>query len=244
MSDKDKEEEIGRSNREILTAKVITVLLLMIQIFNVLMASLLLVFVPQQCGSEACGITQSFESLTRIGVIGMVLNFIALAANLTHEIFVWRREMWMNNHFDDDDTYTDENLGKTLKIHPIIDEEFQRHNKKVIVSSILCIFINALNVVISAFVLFGYRYENTRTTTTYITYMLLLVNIFKGVVMNAYKGLKEGRGYSNIETEPFEWNMIHKNFCTGGQAEDNERKAPNQEQQGQGQPTSSEISMV
>jgi len=139
---------------------------------------------------------------------------------LIHEFEVWRREMWMIASFDDDDKYTDENLGKTLKLYPAINDEFQWRNKKVIVVAVFCIIANIVNVVVSGHVVLSLRYLGTTSVTTYITYVLLLVNVFKGVITNAYKGITDGRGYSNITSEPFEWNMISPKLAGQGQAED------------------------
>jgi len=232
-------DELGRGNSAVIIDKVITVLMVMIQLFNVLMASLLVLFIPQQCDPipgapvntidalpHPCSVTELFQNVSHIQAGALAINFVTLTLMLIHEWFVWRREMWMIKHFDDDDFYTDENLGNTLKLehYAEIHGEFNEHNKRVLATSITCILLCIINVPLSGFVIF-HRGTGSHTYTTFATYALLLVTVFKGVISNSYKGFKEGRGFSNIQTEPFQWNMIHKNFAHKGQFEDTAKYA-------------------
>jgi len=203
-----------------------------IQAFQILMSCLLLLFVPQQCDGDTslpnndpnyfphtCSLTESVEHVSSAQAFGIALNFICLALMLCRQFYTWKREQWMLEYFDDDDCFTDENLGKTLSKYPEVNDDFQRFNRVVIGTSLACMILCLINVIASGYLIFKFHFAGTRTVTTYLSYVLSLFGMFKGNVQYAYAGISKGKGYSLIEIEPFEWNMVAAKYAAQGQHE-------------------------
>jgi len=235
QSAEEKEKAYEKAEKkEELTEKISTLITLGIQCLQVLMACLLVVFVPQTCPAppvpvdcpvcpNPCGVSETFQDLRGIQVAALALNFITLIATLVYQYCVWIREDWMIMHFHfDDDKYSEDNLKKTLPLYDVIDYNFKRHNYQTLILAGVCMVLHIINIVLSAFVVFTDRYGGTHTLTTYLTYVLLVVGIFKGALMNAWQGL-HGRGLSNFTLLPYEWNMIRPEHAPRGQAEDNKK---------------------
>jgi len=239
QSAEEKEKAYEKAEKkEELTEKISTLITLGIQCLQVLMACLLVVFVPQSCPESAppvptgcpaivcpnpCSVSETLTNLRGIQIVALVLNFITLVVTLVYQYCVWLREDWMIMHFHfDDDKYSEDNLKKTLPLYDVIDYNFKRHNYQTLILAGVCMVLHIINIVLSAFVVFTDRYGGTHTLTTYLTYVLLVVGIFKGALMNAWQGL-HGRGLSNFTLLPYEWNMIRPEHAPRGQAEDNKK---------------------
>jgi len=207
-----------------------------IQCLQVLMACLLVVFVPQDCPDQAptpapgctacpnpCTVSQTLAGLNPVQIGAIIVNFVTLITTLIYQYCVWRREAWMIMHFHlDDDKYSEDNLKKTLEIYEVLSYNFSRHNYQTLILACSCIVLHIINVIISAFVVFTDRYGGSHTLTTYLTYVALVAGIFKGAISNAWQGL-HGRGLSNFTLTPYEWNMIRPEHAPKGQAEDNKK---------------------
>jgi len=129
QSAEEKEKAYEKAEKkEELTEKISTLITLGIQCLQVLMACLLVVFVPQQCPAPApppgctqcpnpCGVTATLQDLRGIQVAALILNFVTLVATLVYQYCVWIRESWMIMHFHfDDDKYSEDNLKKDLSL--------------------------------------------------------------------------------------------------------------------------------
>jgi len=220
--------------KEELHEKISALISLGIQCLQVLMACLLVVFVPQSCPAppppkdcvvcpNPCTVAEIFSDLNSVQIGAIIVNFVTLITTLVYQYCVWKRERWMIMHFHlDDDKYSEDNLKKTLEIYEVLNYNFSRHNYQTLILACVCLVLHIINIIISAFVVFTDRYGGGHTLTTYLTYVALVAGIFKGAIYNAWQGLR-GRGLSNFTLTPYEWNMIRPEHAPKGQAEDNKK---------------------
>jgi len=211
--------------------KISTVITLGIQTLQILMACLLVIFVPQNCPTpdvggcpsppHACSVSETLQGLGPLPIVAVLVNFLTFFLSLWHEWAVWTRESWMIMHFHfDDDKYSEDNLKKTLDLYEVLSYEYMRHNWHTMVIACICMGFHAVNIILSAVVVFAAGRWSSHTVTTYLTYVLLVVGVFKGVMSNAWVGIKKGKGLSNMKLTPYEWNMVRPEHAPRGQGED------------------------
>jgi hypothetical protein len=189
---------------------------LSIQTFNLVMACLLTVWVPQNCGGRTCELIENVQGkyMTQFDTGVLVWNFLTLAAVLIHEALVWRRENFLIEYFDESDVVDPEALEKVLPEYPEIATGFKEQNKIVMVTALFSIAMVITNIILSAYVILS-KMNGTRSVTVFITNTLLLVAVFRGVIYSTYMGYTKGRAQSLTKTAPFHYNLIdHKYVVT------------------------------
>ena len=101
-------------------------LLQVIGLYSILVASLLTVFIQQDCGNtvcvgtgatavcttskQACSFSDNLGVTSRFGRLVVAFNFATLAIFLISNIVFWFRERWIIQHFDTDNDLPIDNL--------------------------------------------------------------------------------------------------------------------------------------
>ena len=95
-------------------------------LYSILVASLLTVFIQQDCGStvcvgsgaaqvcttqkQACSFSENLGVTSRFGKLVVAFNFVTLGIFLVSNIVFWFRERWIIQHFDTDNDLPIDNL--------------------------------------------------------------------------------------------------------------------------------------
>jgi hypothetical protein len=185
--------------------------LVAVELYRVLVSSLLVLFVPQKCNDHVCSLSENMVWENHLYNAGLVVNFITLFSFLSLYYCEVKRENRLIAYLDVNMKVPCDNdsVGKVLELLPLekrnnilhLDKWYQR----AAYSSILLFM---LNTILSGFVVFDYYLDN-QTTSTYITNILFMVtklgdiyataNTEKNVFYSAY--LKGKIQYNDVDPD-------------------------------------------
>ena len=185
--------------------------LVAVELYRVLVSSLLVLFVPQKCDDHVCSLNENMVWEYHLYNAGLVVNFITLYSFLTLYYFEVKRENRLITYLDVNKNVPcdNESVGKVLELLPLerrnnilyLDKWYQR-------TAYMSIFLFIFNTILSGFVVFDYYLDN-QTTSTYITNILFMVtklgdiyataNTEKNVFYSAY--LKGKIQYNDVDPD-------------------------------------------
>ena len=185
--------------------------LVAVELYRVLVSSLLVLFVPQKCGDHVCSLNENMVWEYHLYNAGLVVNFITLFSFLSLYYCEVKRENRLITYLDVNKNVPcdNESVGKVLELLPLerrnnilhIDFWYQR-------AAYASIFLFIFNTILSGFVVFDYYLDN-QTTSTYITNILFMVtklgdiyataNTEKNVFYSAY--LKGKIQYNDVDPD-------------------------------------------
>lgn len=181
------------------TGVTVTVIL---ELYRVLIASFLILFVPQTCGDHICSIEENAQTGSDpLYNAGFTFNCITLAAFLTMYFAEIKREGKMIAYLDvNPKCMTDnESVGLVLERLPIERKNtilfYDAFYQKSGYAALTCFVINTI---LSGFVVYKY-YLDDKTTSTFITSVLFMIT-------------KMGDVYSTVTTEK---NIFYSAYLKG-----------------------------
>jgi hypothetical protein len=185
--------------------------LVAVELYRVLVSTLLILFVPQKCDDHVCSLNENLVWENHLYNAGIIVNFITLFSFLLLYFCEVKRENRLITYLDVNKNVPcdNESVGKVLDFLPIEKRnnilELDKWYQRVAYSSIL-FFI--FNTILSGFVVFEYYLDN-QTTSTYITNILFMVtklgdiyataNTDKNVFYSAY--LKGKIQYNDVDPD-------------------------------------------
>jgi len=181
---KDKLNDQDTSQKMAVTTAVI------IEMYRVMVSSLLVLFVPQKCDDHVCSMSENMVWMDSLYNSGLVVNFITMASFIVMYYYELKRENKLITYLDVNKSVASDNetVGKVLdglsleKKENILyfDKAYQR-------MGYFMLFMFAFNTILSGFVVYEYYLDN-QTTSTYITNILFMIT-------------KLGDVYSTVNTE-------------------------------------------
>lgn len=146
-----------------------------LEVYRVLMGSFLIMFVPQKCGEQVCGVTEDIFH-NDLFTAGFSLNAITFVSSMIMYIFEVKREVTMINylHVNDDVPTDNDEVGKVLVKLPekkknkilSLDKIYQK-------TSYVTFLLFLANSVLSGFSI-SERYLDNKTLTVFVTNVLFM----------------------------------------------------------------------
>jgi hypothetical protein len=175
---KEKEEDSQDTNQKLGVTIAVAV-----EIYRALIASFLILFVPQKCGDEVNGYhVCSFSENAETGPdplynAGFVFNCITMATFLGLYYAEVRREVKLIAYLDVNPSRPSDNesVGQVLeKMQPAHKDTILYYDSLYIKAGYITIGCFAINSVLSGLVVYKY-YLDDKTTTTFITSLLFVI---------------------------------------------------------------------
>jgi hypothetical protein len=155
-----------------------------------------------------CSFEENFKCLTPLNRWVLAWNFLCLGTLICHYLVVWRRERFMIAHFSESLTRDRLHLRTELSKLPQLGSRLLLHNRIVLVTSIVAIVLQIVNLVLSGVLLFGFYNSGYKTFTTYVTNLLVIATVLYNCYFAAWSGVKHGLGFSAIAFEPVSYNSV------------------------------------
>jgi cytochrome b subunit of formate dehydrogenase len=182
-----------------------------LELYRLLVSSLLILFVPQDCGGHLCTLSENMETNSQIYTTGLFFNFATMFVFLLMYGIEVKRENRLITYLDVNKSNACDNdsVGKVLQKLPsqkrnnilTLDIYYQK-----VAYVAMCSFV--INSIISGIVVYQYSLGN-QTTTTIITNILfmvsklsdvyLTVNTEKNIFYSAY--LKGKIQYNDVDPD-------------------------------------------
>ena len=145
--------------------------------FKILMATLLSIFIPQECVidgvSRTCTFSDNFANLTSFNTFVVVFNFITLGTFVGLYYVEIKREDWMIKHLEFDNNFSDNNLQTLKPTYPKIFERLTYYNKIYYKYYSILKYFFIVNFIVSAVLVLHFYYLDYRTATTLLTNVAL-----------------------------------------------------------------------
>lgn len=190
------------------------------ELYRVMISSLLLIFIPQQCEDHTCTITENTYNKEHYYFVGLVINYITTFSFIIMYYTEMRREEKLIKLLEVNDTISSDNIsvGKRIEYFPeykkqqlfIVDLQYQ-------ISSFLVLILYVINTTYSGMILQNHSLGN-QTIINYITNILFMVsklstvfviiNTDKNIFFSAYMNTKVQ--FNDID--PREINKIENNM--------------------------------
>ena len=180
--------------------------------FKIIMATVLCIFVPQKCGDHICTMSENVTNLTDYNIFVLAFNFFTMFYFIILYVREIRRERWMITHLEYDKNHNEYNLQTFAEKYPRIMERLKKHNQLYFTTYVYLRYLYFLNIVFSAVLLFYFYYLDYRTTTTFVTNIILCwAKVFKGYFM-ARRSMKENIALSYYNTQFISFNSIDPDY--------------------------------
>ncbi len=208
----------NKLNNQDFIQKSTSISLFTLELYRVLVSTLLILFVPQKCGNESethvCSYEENMDPTSNLYTASLIINFITMASFVFTYMIELKRENQLINYLEVNISKPSDNdsVGKALETLP-------KHRKENILdldkyyyrASILCMILFMVNTILSGFVIYDFYLDN-QTTTTFVTNILFMItklgdiystiNTDKNVFYSAY--LKTKVQYNDVDPEKSE----------------------------------------
>lgn len=179
-----------------------------LELYRVLMGTMLIIFVPQKCGEGMCGITDNMFKSTTIYSANAGINIATLIAFVYLYVVEVRRENTLINYLDINKEFASDNdaVGEALLLLP----NNQRHmvlnlDHRYQLASYIALFFFLANTIFSGYSVF-HNYLDSKTTSVFITNVLFLAG--KLIETNALANTEENIFYSAYLTDRIQYNYV------------------------------------
>jgi hypothetical protein len=172
-----------------------------IEMYRVMVSSLLVLFVPQKCDDHVCAMSENMVWMDSLYNSGLVVNFITMASFIIMYYYELKRENKLITYLEVNKSVASDNetIGKVLECLSVekrenilyFDKAYQR-------MGYFMLLMFTFNTILSGFVVYEYYLDN-QTTSTYITNILFMITKLADV-------------YSTVNTEQ---NIFYSAYMKG-----------------------------
>lgn len=210
-TEQNKYELVVKEDNQDTNQKIGVTIAVVVEIYRALIASFLILFVPQSCGDHICSFSENAETGSDpLYNAGFVFNFITMATFVALYYAEVRREIKLIAYLDVNPSRPSDNesVGQVLeKIQPQHKETILYYDSLYIKAGYTTITCFAINSVLSGLVVYKY-YLDDKTTTTFITSLLFVIQKLQQV----YVTLKTDKNifYSAYLSSKVQYNDLDK----------------------------------
>ena len=179
-----------------------------LELYRVLMGTMLIMFVPQKCGEGMCGLTDNMFKSTDVYSANAGINIATLIAFVYLYVVEVRRENTLINYLDINKEFACDNdaVGEALLLLP----DKKRHlvlnlDKSYQHASYIALFFFLANTIFSGYSVY-YNYLDSKTTSVFITNVLFLAG--KLIQTNSLANTEENVFYSAYLTDRIQYNYV------------------------------------
>lgn len=184
--------------------------------FKVVMACMLVVFVPQLChddevrktGPHICSTRENVMYITDWNAFVLAWNLLTVGMMLALYAAENRREFWLIRMLDADKTKPDTAIQEVLAQYPDLRRQLFVWNRAMFWTYAITSGFFVVNAILSGVLIFNDYFLDVRSATVYVTNILLLGGkMYTGTTL-AFSAKQKEIAYSFYLTEPVNWNVL------------------------------------
>lgn len=193
---------------EDLKEKIITICLFFIEGFRIVIASMLCLFIPQNCNSNICSLSEILFNIDNFKLVILILNCITLLSFVGMYILEYYREFWTIENLDIDESKSIHNLKNVIDEYPTIKQKLIDLNQHYYTYSIIMVLIYGINFILSSVYILGYNYLDYKTTFNLITNLYLVADKLYTNIVISNQSKTDIIAYSAYMKTPVAYNTI------------------------------------
>ena len=157
--------------------KINVAIAVVLELYRVLVSTLLILFVPQKCKEHVCTLQENMETESNLYTTGLVFNFTTMFAFMIMYSLEIKRENRLITYLEVNKSNPTDNQSVGMALCKLPEEkrkgiiELDQYYQKSSYVAMTCFIANAI---VSGFVVYDYSLGN-QTTTTIITNILFMV---------------------------------------------------------------------
>ena len=187
--------------------------LFLFQSYKVIMGSMLILFVPQECPENENNICSLNNNLTKendhFHYEALGFNFLCVFLFMSMYFVELRRENWCVKHFDICHDHPDNYLENIIDEKPELKLELKKRNKCYFQITTLASSVYFINLILSSIIVFN-NYVGIQAVTSYISYVaLILLKIYNSLFIS-YTSMTNEKALSGYITEFSSFNVWDK----------------------------------
>ncbi len=191
--------------------RVTTTCLMFLEFYKILMATFLVLFVPQKCEDEVCTITENFFKRDPAHLAALISNFTTFVSVLYFYYIEMKRENWCIKYLDIDLTKPNNYLDDEIEAYPKYKKQMNQLNKSYLKSMYASSTLLVINFGISGTAI-GFDYVGTNTITTMVSFFLLISSKLYSAYVTGTDSVKKERALSAYMKTAKTYNTIDEDF--------------------------------
>ncbi len=207
--------------------KSTSVVLFCLELYRVIVSTLLILTVPQECGSgEVCSYQENLYSENHLYMAGLIFNFITMSSFFLMYFVEIHREYKLIHYLEVNHSkpFDNESVAQALTA-------LANHRRENILKidayyyrlAMVSLFLFLCNTILSGFVIYDYYLDN-QTTTTYVTNILFMIT----KLYDVYSTVSTPKNifYSAYLKTKVQYNDVDPHKCESVRSMDIEMMAP------------------
>ena len=191
--------------------RVTTTCLMFLEFYKILMATFLVLFVPQKCEDEVCTITENFFKRDPAHLAALISNFTTFVSVLYFYHIEMKRENWCIKYLDIDLTKPNNYLDDEIEAYPKYKKQMNQLNKSYLKSMYASSTLLVINFGISGTAI-GFDYVGTNTITTMVSFFLLISSKLYSAYVTGTDSVKKERALSAYMKTAKTYNTVDEDF--------------------------------
>ena len=191
--------------------RVTTTCLMFLEFYKILMATFLVLFVPQKCEDEVCTITENFYKRDPAHLVALISNFSTFVSVLYFYHIEMKRENWCIKYLDIDLTKPNNYLDDEIEAYPKYKKQMNQLNKSYLKSMYASSTLLVINFGISGTAI-GFDYVGTNTITTMVSFFLLISSKLYSAYVTGTDSVKKERALSAYMKTAKTYNTVDEDF--------------------------------
>ena len=181
----------------------------LLELYRVLMGTMLLMFVPQKCGDDACGLFDNMKSSDPLIITNTAVNVVSLGMFLGMYGVEVYRENKMITYLEVNEEYPNDNdaVGEILvKLPEKNSAQLWRLDKTYQRTGYAAMVLFLVNTIFSGYTIYNNNYLDDKTTTVFLTNIVFLAG--KLIDLNAIVNTEKNVFVSAYLTKKLQYNYI------------------------------------
>ena len=198
-------------------------LFLTLDAYRIIIGTFYTLFVPQICPDthliprpdpmtyHPCTLEDNVTDLTLLNKAALGLNAATCFFMVVGFVQEYRREQWMVKHLEVDPHKPDSNLKTEIESYDKLKHSLQQKNHRYKQLFALIGVMSAANIILSGFLVYSY-YDGMKTTTTFVTNTILILQRVIKSITTSRTCEKEMKAQSVYLLEPVTFNTIDPDY--------------------------------
>ena len=191
--------------------RITTTLLMFLEFYKILMATFLVLFVPQKCEYEVCTVTENFLKRDPVHFAALISNFITFSSVLNFYMVEIKRENWCIQYLDIDISKPNDYLDNEIEAYPKYKKQMNLLNKRYLKSMYISSTLLVINFGLSGAAV-GFDYVGTNTVTTMLSFFLLLSSKLYSAYSTGTESVNKERALSAYMKTAKTYNTIDDDY--------------------------------
>jgi hypothetical protein len=205
------------------TQRAMITLFLTLDAYRIIIGTFYTLYVPQICPDthlvprpdpmtyHPCTLEDNVTDLTLLNKAALGLNAATCFFMVVGFIQEYRREQWMVKHLEVDPHKPDSNLKTEIESYEKLRDSLRAKNHRYKQLFALIGVMSAANIILSGFLVYSY-YDGMKTTTTFVTNTILILQRVIKSITTSRTCEKEMKAQSVYLVEPVTFNTIDPDY--------------------------------